>query len=1170
LGETSRLGEPGASPLAERFEPAAAHSVFSGGGEMGCLMRATDWSQTHLGSPESWSPALRMMAKFLLANRFPQLLWWGPEFCSLYNDAYIPILGTKHPWALGQPVSEVWKEIWHVLKPLIETPFLGGPATWMEDIPLEINRSGFFEETHFTIAYSPVPDETAPNGIGGVLATVHEITEKVVGERRVHALRDLGAHSAKPRSAEEAGAIVAQTLSSYPQDVPFLVLYLLDEKQHLARIACCLGAHPGDRACPPLLDLVSPTAEIWPLTAVLATRELHLVEGLKARFDHLPSGPWPDPPDAAAIVPVRSGIENQLAGFVIVGLSARMRFDENYRDFLELLSAQIGAMIANARAYEQERKRAEALAELDRAKTTFFSNVSHELRTPLTLVLGPTESALSSHARALAGSDLELVYRSELRLLKLVNTLLEFSRIEAGRVRAAYEPADVSALTAELASEFRSAMEQAGLRLVLDCEFLPEPVYVDREMWEKIVLNLVSNAFKSTFEGEIEVSVRACGDHVELTVRDTGTGIAAGEIPHLFERFHRIEGARRRTHEGTGIGLALVHELVKLHSGSIAIASQPGVGSAFTVSIPFGAAHLAQESISAPRELVSTAVGATPYVEEALSWLDRPNVPAPARETNAPAHLVSNIVLDSASAPSAISGRVLVVDDNRDMREYVRRLLSVHFEVMTAENGKAALAKIASDAPDLVLTDIMMPEMDGFELLAALRADEATSTIPVILISARAGEEATVEGLSAGADDYLVKPFTAHELGARVQTHLQMARRRRETEAALRNRAEQFETLLNQAPLGVFVVDADFRIRNINPTARAAFGHAVGLSCEECVGRDFAEFIHTAWTRDFADQVIAAFRSTLETGEPYESAHSDEFRLDRQTREHYEWRIDRITLPDGRYGVVCYFRDISANVEARKKLRLQEEMLRKTEKMAAAGQLAASLAHEINNPLSSVTNALYLLKISRLDGDASSLVDTASSELARVSRIVKQSLSYYRLGTVPREFDLSAIVEESIQIFDEKSRRANILLLRRVRPGLRVVGFPDEIRQVIDNLLLNAIEATSARGVISVYVHPSRKWGGRLTGVRLTIGDSGCGISGPNVYRVFEPFYTTKPEKGTGLGLWVVRGIVAKHDGQIHVRSTERAGRNGTVISIFWPAASESIVAAQAQSMSVA
>jgi hypothetical protein len=267
---------------------------------MGELIRKTDWARTPLGPVTSWSPALRMIVKFLLANRFPQLLWWGTEFCSIYNDAYIPILGTKHRWALGRPVREVWNEIWHVLKPLGETPFSGGPATWMEDIPLEFNRRGFFEETHFTIAYSPVPDESVPSGIGGVLATVHEITEKVVGERRVRALHDLGARFVEPKSAEEACIIVRQTLSPHSKDLPFLLLYLLDEKRQNAKLTCCIGADQEDRGCPRLLDFYARIRkEPWPLSDVLATEEIQIVEELKSRFGRLPQGPWSDAPTRA-------------------------------------------------------------------------------------------------------------------------------------------------------------------------------------------------------------------------------------------------------------------------------------------------------------------------------------------------------------------------------------------------------------------------------------------------------------------------------------------------------------------------------------------------------------------------------------------------------------------------------------------------------------------------------------------------------------------------------------------------------------------------------------------------------------------------------------------------------------------------------------------------------
>ena len=480
------------------------------GGEMGAVIRALDWAQTPIGPIASWSPSLRMMVRFLLANRFPLLLWWGPQYVSIYNDAYRPVLGTKHPWALGQPVSTCWSEIWHVLQPLIDTPFHGGPATWMEDLALEINRYGFVEETHFTVAYSPVPDETVPSGIGGVLATVHEISDKVVGERRVAVLNDLGARASEAKTAEDACAIAAATLAQHPNDIPFALLYLLEADGQHARLAGAAGVPMGAPASPLVIELAGDTgtAGVWPLAEAVRTEAMQIIDDLGARCDPVPPGPWSDPPQVAAVVPIRSHMAHQPAGLLVAGISARLRFDELYHSFLDLVTTQIATAIANARAYEEERQRAEALAELDRAKTAFFSNVSHEFRTPLTLMLGPLEQALSAGDGALDApqrAELEVVHRNGLRLLKLVNTLLDFARIEAGRIEASYEPTDLAACTADLASVFRSAIERAGLRLVVDCPPLPEAVYVDRDMWEKIVLNLLSNAFKFTFAGEIAV-----------------------------------------------------------------------------------------------------------------------------------------------------------------------------------------------------------------------------------------------------------------------------------------------------------------------------------------------------------------------------------------------------------------------------------------------------------------------------------------------------------------------------------------------------------------------------------------------------------------------------------------------------------------------------------------
>jgi signal transduction histidine kinase len=315
------------------------------------------------------------------------------------------------------------------------------------------------------------------------------------------------------------------------------------------------------------------------------------------------------------------------------------------------------------------------------------------------------------------------------------------------------------------------------------------------------------------------------------------------------------------------------------------------------------------------------------------------------------------------------------------------------------------------------------------------------------------------------------------------------------------------------------------------------------------------EVVHTLWKNEYGDEAVRIFRHTLETGEAYETPERAEYRIDRNKTEYYEWRVDRIALPEGGYGVVCYFKDISERVKTRIALREQEERLRKAEKIAAAGQLAASLAHEINNPLSSVTNALYLLNEDpALPDEASRWAKTASNELARVSRIVKQSLSYYRIGTVPKQFDLSALVEESLQIFSEKFRRAGVQVITKIESGSLVIGFADEVRQIIDNLLLNAVEAMSNGGRLAISVHPSRNWTDQEpAGIRLTIADTGSGIPKENLSRIFEPFFTTKPEKGTGLGLWVVRGIVAKHDGIIRMRSST-GKKSGTVVSVLWPA----------------
>ena len=761
-----------------------------------------DWSATPLGPMRTWSPTLHATVRLMLANRFPHILWWGPEFIQFYNDAYIPIPGTKHPKALGQRGSECWPEIWHVIGPLVETPFSGGPATWMDDIFLEVHRHGFVEETHFTIAYSPVPDDTAPNGIGGVLGTIHETTQQVIQERRLAVLGDLGTHVAGGKTAEEACVIVARVLSKHSKDIPFALIYLASADGKTAELVASTGVAPGAASAPITVSLEHDDKAGWPVASAFRAERSERVADLASRFSaDAPPGPWTDPPSHALVLPILSSGQHRVAGVLVFGISARIALDDAYAGFTELVAAQVAVAIANARAYEEERRRAEALAEIDRAKTAFFSNVSHEFRTPLTLLLGPLEEALA------AGTDgterdtreqLTVAHRNGLRLLKLVNTLLDFSRIEAGRLQATYAPVDLAAFTTDLAGTFRSAIERAGLTLRVECPPLEEPAYVDADMWEKIVLNLISNAFKHTFAGEVGVALRRSGDRFVLEVRDTGVGIPAEQLPHLFERFYRVPNTRSRTHEGTGIGLALVQELARLHGGTVEIASEEGVGSTFTVTIPAGTGHLPPDRVTTNVRARVRSGGATSYVEEALRWL--PDAPPPVvPETELP------LGSSNASDPTLVEtrrARVLVADDNADMRGYAARLLGTRWEVEVVSDGAAALARIRERAPDLLLTDVMMPGMDGFGLLHELRADPATREMPVILLSARAGEEARVEGLEAGAHDYLLKPFSARELVARVGATLELARVRKESAAALRASEERLRQATKMEAVG--------------------------------------------------------------------------------------------------------------------------------------------------------------------------------------------------------------------------------------------------------------------------------------------------------------------------------------------------------------------------------
>ncbi|GGM86982.1 hypothetical protein GCM10011609_24440 [Lentzea pudingi] len=734
----------------------ASEAMFAAGGRLGRLMSTVDWGITALGPVDRWPVVLRDTLAMVLTNPVPMDLMWGPDLLQLYNDSYRDLISERHPEALGRSVFQVWPDAATTFGPALRQVLDTGTAVRLVDQSFVVNREGFREEVFATVAYSPIRDD---GRIAGVLATLVETTDQVRNARRLDTLHRLAATSGQAGSTtsdDEVCQWLMRALSANSQDVPFALIYLVEGRGARATLAASTGLAADS---PALEQIVTrDRASAWPLHACMRESAPQVVEDLDTRFPNLVSGTWAEPPHTALVLPVSPILDDVPAAVLVLGVNSHAPLDDGYRQFFDLVAERVTATLTAARIHREQQRQMSALAELNRAKTTFFANISHEFRTPLTLLLLPLEEQLTT----LPPEHLDtarIAHRNALRLLRLVNTLLAYSELEEGRAAPSLEDVDdLAALTVELTEVFRPAVERAGLELVVDCPPLGRPVRLDPNTWQTVLLNLLSNALKHTFTGSITVVLRPQRSHVELAVTDTGTGIEAAEIPHLFTRFHRVEGAKARSREGSGIGLALIRQLVSWHHGSIRVRSVPGSGSTFTVWIPFNQSHRVRERPAGVHAGTNSRLRQA-FSEEAESWLvgDVSSVDAHGSE---PGHRTS----------------VLVVDDNPDMRNYLRHLLQERYDVHTAGDGEQALERLSGHQVDLIISDVVLPHLDGLRLIEHVRGDPALRATPIILLTALGTTPQTMGGLAAGAHDYLVKPFAAKELIARVEAQLALRR----------------------------------------------------------------------------------------------------------------------------------------------------------------------------------------------------------------------------------------------------------------------------------------------------------------------------------------------------------------------------------------------------------
>jgi signal transduction histidine kinase len=1076
-------------------------------GELGRLIHAFDWSATPLGPLGAWPQSLRTAVSLILNARHPMWIGWGRDATFLYNDAYVDVLGAaKHPWALGRPASEVWSEIWDVCGPLADKVFQHAEATFIDAIQLFMRRGDFLEEKWYSFSYSPIVGEDGR--VGGLFCPSTDVSASVLNARRLGTLSRLSADALREPTVAGTCATAIGTLTDNPADLPFVLLYLADGDD---RGTLRLRGTAGLRDASPVPE----SADAGPFPVARACRDgvalLVDLDGIDRTQVDLPAGLSGQPLRQALVLPLATPGHDRPLGALVLGVSPVRRLDAEYRTFFDLVAAQVTAALQNAGAIEEQRRRVDMLAELDRAKTAFFSNISHEFRTPLTLMLGPIEDSLADAAAPLPDAQrdrLQLVRRNALRLERLVNTLLDFSRVQAGRMQANVTPADLPALTADLASGFRSVIESAGLAFDVQCAPLPRPVRLDVGMWEKIVLNLLSNAFKFTFEGGIAVTVDAFEGAARMIVRDTGIGIAPEHLGAVFERFQRVEGARSRSNEGSGIGLALVRDLVELQGGTITVDSTPGRGTAFIVTLPFAPAGADDAVPAAPAAPTGRVLAA--FAEEAGRWLPAP--PPSGQPAQRPAE--EPVVLSMA--------RVLVADDNADMRDYLARLLGQHWEVSVAADGVEALAMVRRERPDVVVADVMMPRLNGFGLIARLRADRELADTPVVLVSARAGEEARIEGLEKGANDYLVKPFGARELLTRVESQVMHARMR----ALERAHAARLASIFRQVPAGIAILRGPhhvFELVNdhyqglIGP--RPVVGQPLLAALPELAGQGIVELL---------DGVRAS-------GRPY-VGRSQRFMLARGAAPEERF-FDFVYQPiaDARgavEGVAAVVFEVTELARARRDAEVANN---------AKDDFLAMLGHELRNPLAPILIALELIRARRMPGHERELA-IIERQARHLVRLVDDLLDVARIarGKIelrPEHVELGRLmalaVEATAPLMAERSHH----LTTDVAPdGLPLHGDPIRLTQVLSNLLTNAAKYTNPGGRIQV-----RAWAEDGQAV-VQVEDNGIGISSAMLPRLFDKFVQEhqaldRSRGGLGLGLAIVKEIIALHGGTVAAHS---------------------------------
>ncbi|KAJ1305265.1 hypothetical protein OPQ81_000293 [Rhizoctonia solani] len=1195
------------------------------------LFESHPWEQTPLGDRSTWSERLRTSVNIMQTSPHPTAIWWGPEKKEARLNRQLIFIQLDD--RTQAPLS-----IWAAClsgRPQMTSLTAGKALSKTDDLLFfdALTPAKLPMETYHTWVWIPCADETGH--VHGILNYSIETTSKVIASRRLECLRELGSAAMRAATREEYYRATLDTFEQYPHDVPFAMFYSItteptgidtSSNRDQSSIASTTDGHssprtvtvkahntgvvgvsndhptapqtitfaiPYKRNSPSPRFCTGPTAGLG-LDVNAVDSELKLDAPAASTASVIPSDFASDFESSEAVrfqwapfikQSVMSGrpVLVDLPEYATAGMEKR-GWGEHARQALVVPiiagsgGVEVGYGLGTCKAPEKPiAYELSSLHGLMRPSPIFFSNASHELRTPLTLISGPINDAINEATCPRAQERLKLVMRNVNRLRKLVDSLMDFSRVEGGRLEGHFRPVKLGQVTADLAALFRSTIERGGIQYIVDCdETSSQLTYVDPELWEKVVFNIVGNAFKYTLTFRIPAQVY---------LNKTGKKI--------MERFHRVASVSR-SHEGTGIGLALTKELVRLHGGTLTVDSKVAEseedehGSTFFVRIPLGRAHLPDSHVYEEQHHVSAFFGrdwsyARTFVEEVAQWTSQsesiPQTPSEATES-----LPSSIT--GARVDPAIyfdkSDKILIADDNR---------FSKFCTVLVAKDGNEALEIARKEIPNLILSDVMMPGLDGFQLIAELRSSSETSLIPVILVTAQAGVEGRVEGLLLGADDVICKPFQSRELLARANLHTQLGKRRVELETKFNERTEELKIVTESSPVAFFRVNSEQEVLFANAMYYELTGQARDLGSND-------------WAASARPEHLEDIMELWQSAQCERKGGSVNFQCNNGV-----W-VQAQLVPTS-LGIVGTLTDISAQkmYEESKLAHARESEMNARRRAEEADErrraqelLIDVTSHELRQPVSAILNSAQLIRsnlvdlrqalitneewmieprfLAALEDDIDSLDAVMQCGLAQ-ERIANDVLSLSRiqlqvLAIHPTEFLLPDEVQNIVSIFKNETKMKNIQLSVVLGESLTKYGvttvFADKARfaQIVTNLCSNAIRFTDLvqgerRIVITVDVSPFAPSEGSAcvppelsssAGIRdsrrmfvyVSVADSGPGVHPDDVALLFKRFQqgTNSHEVfgGSGLGLFVSRQLATLMGGRIDVSS--EIGRGAT------------------------